>query len=349
MGLPFDAVSEAGAEGVVRAAATSGRRCFVSTPNLNFAAACLGDAEFRQSVIESDLSIADGMPIVLLARLLRAPLPERVAGSGLFERLMRGPADRPLTAYFYGGEDGVAEQAAAALAPGRCGVACVGYASPGFSSVDAMSEPAHIDPINASGAQLLVVAVGARKGQAWLLRNRDRLQTPVLAYLGAVINFVAGTVRRAPRAMQRLHLEWLWRILQEPALWRRYWNDGKALVTVLLTQALPAAARLRWQAPTSAELASATLVAVDEPGVTRLRLTGAWSAANAAPLRAALAAAVEAGRAPVVDLSAATHLDSAVVGLLILASGVRPQPVVQASPAARRWLRWFGAEYLAAR
>ena len=349
MGLPFDAVSEPQAEAIVRAAAAGGRRCFISTPNLNFAAACLDDAEFRESVIRSDLSVADGMPIVGLSRLLRAPLPERVAGSGLFERLMRNTQQPPLTVFFFGGEDGVAARAQEVLARERAGVQCVGFDAPGFGSVDDMSQPAVIDRINASGAQFLVVAIGARKGQAWLLRNLDRLQAPVLAYLGAVLNFVAGSVRRAPPWMQRVHLEWLWRVLQEPALARRYWNDGTTLLRVLLRHVLPTAWRLRMHAPSAALLAAARLEIIDDGGaVRRLRLTGAWTGDNLQPLRDALAGCARDGTAPAIDLSRAVYVDSAAAGVLVLASALRTAPVVAASPEVQRLLRGMGAGYLLA-
>src|SRR5258706_5997099 len=87
-GLPFDVLTEAQAEQALRRAIETRARCFLSTPNLNFAIACQTDAEFRQSVLASDLNVADGWPIVAAARLTGAALPARVAGSRLFERLV---------------------------------------------------------------------------------------------------------------------------------------------------------------------------------------------------------------------------------------------------------------------
>jgi N-acetylglucosaminyldiphosphoundecaprenol N-acetyl-beta-D-mannosaminyltransferase len=78
LGLPFDALDIAQAVQRVRAAAFSGQRCFVSTPNLNFAIAARRDSAFRDSVLHSDLSLVDGMPLVWIARLLGQPLHERV-------------------------------------------------------------------------------------------------------------------------------------------------------------------------------------------------------------------------------------------------------------------------------
>lgn len=90
LGLPFDAVDLAAAEKRIRAAASSGSPCLLTTPNLNFLVACLSDDAFRNSVINSDLSVADGMPLVWFARMLRIPIRERVAGSTLFDALRYG-------------------------------------------------------------------------------------------------------------------------------------------------------------------------------------------------------------------------------------------------------------------
>ena len=128
--------------------------------------------------------------------------------------------------YSFGGPDGVAEAAWRQLRFESKGLTCVGYESPGFGSIDEMSTEGIIQRINTSKADVLVVSLGARKGQAWIERNRRRLDVPVISHLGAVLHFVAGTVKRAPAWMQRIGLEWLWRIRQEPRLWRRYLLDG---------------------------------------------------------------------------------------------------------------------------
>ena len=101
LGLPVDAVDMAQAMKQVRASAQKKTPCFLSTPNLNFLIACQKDSKFRDAVINSDLSTADGMPLVWLARLLGIPIAERVAGSDLFEQLRKDSAS-PLSVYFFG-------------------------------------------------------------------------------------------------------------------------------------------------------------------------------------------------------------------------------------------------------
>ena len=89
------------------------------------------------------------------------------------------------------------------------------------------------------------MALGAQKGQAWLMANRGKLTVPVVSHLGATLNFLAGTVRRAPEGVRKLGLEWLWRIKEEPKLARRYLSDGGRLAWLLLTRVLPLSLWLR--------------------------------------------------------------------------------------------------------
>jgi N-acetylglucosaminyldiphosphoundecaprenol N-acetyl-beta-D-mannosaminyltransferase len=331
LGLPFDAIGLEAAAQRVRSDAFAGRRCFVSTPNLNFAIAARRDAAFRASVLHSDLSLADGMPLVWIARLLGLPVTERVSGADLFERLRKMPGE-PLRVYLFGGPDGVAERAAARINAAGGGLRCVGYETPGFGSVESMSSAAQIDRINASGAHFVVVALGAAKGQAWIERNAARLAAPVLSHLGAVINFSAGAVSRAPPWMQRSGLEWAWRVYAEPGLWRRYADDGLAALGLLATRVLPDWLDGLARAPAAGASAPRAAVGIHADGVTLL-LSGDFSGAAPDALRSALAR-IDAVPAPVrVDLAGATAFGAAAVGLLLLASGRRHGLVVVGATA----------------
>ncbi len=332
LGLPFDAISLPQAVARVRQAVQTRTPLFISTPNLNFLIGSQADAAFRQSVIESDLSLTDGMPIIWLSKLLGTPITERVAGSTLFEVLRSGPAAAgvpPIKVFFFGGPDGVAAIAAqhinAGPHPQGGGMRCVGYTSPGFGSIADMSTPAIIDQVNAAQADFVVVALGAAKGQAWIQHNRAQLHAPVISHLGAVVNFVAGTVSRAPPWAQRFGLEWAWRIKEEPTLWRRYWRDGLGLLALVFLQALPLAWRLRALAPTQAALQAAVVsvaVAGQGDGVV-LEMAGAWTAANLPRLLAALQAHATCWQPLTIDCSHTTYADSSVVGALSQLYGYR--------------------------
>ena len=326
LGLPFDAIGLDDTVEVLRAAAFSNTRCVVSTPNLNFVVAARTDPAFRDSVLRSDLCLADGAPIVWMAKRQGMPIRERVAGADVFDALRRhgGP---PLSVFFFGGPPGVAAQASQVLNASTGGLRCVGVDAAGFGSLDAMSTPETIARINASGAHFVIVSLGAKKGQAWIERNAGALQAPLLCHLGAVVNFVAGSVRRAPRWMQLAGLEWMWRIKEEPGLWRRYGSDGLAFLR------LAASSRRRVPGSSPAMIGEAPMhmdIRIgrdDEKGasadVVYIALGGACVAEASHPLREAFADAERHRCRIVLSLGDVTCVDSAFLGLLLLARGSR--------------------------
>jgi N-acetylglucosaminyldiphosphoundecaprenol N-acetyl-beta-D-mannosaminyltransferase len=187
------------------------------------------------------------MPVVWAARLIGVPVNDRIAGSDIFEALKRPRSSAEgFRLFLFGGARGVTAMAGSMLNAEAGALKCVGSLFPGFGSVDDMSADDIIATVNASGADFLMAALGARKGQAWLLRNRRLLQIPIRAHFGAALNFQAGTVKRAPTIMRTIGLEWLWRIKEEPSLWRRYWHDGWALARLLLTSVFPLAFASLW-------------------------------------------------------------------------------------------------------
>ncbi len=317
LGLPFDAVNMNAAVQIVRRAVAQRTACFISTPNLNFLIGCLTDRQFRQSVINSDLSIADGMPLVWIARFLDIPIRERVPGAGLFEAL-RNNVMHPLSVYFFGGPDGAAATACRRLNGESSGVHCTGFESPGFGSIEDLSSEATIAAINASNADFLLVALGAKKGQAWIEHNRSRISVPVISHLGAVVNFVAGTLQRAPPWMQRAGLEWLWRIKEEPGLWRRYYSDGSAFIRLLATRVIPNYRFIQRHTPKKQELGAAAIVVRESADEMVISLSGAWTRENLGPLRNCLARVVIAGMDLRVDLEHVVYVDAAFLGLMLV-------------------------------
>lgn len=320
LGLPFDAIDLAGSVRRVQEAAGKPEKCFLSTPNLNWLVACQTDQDLRNSVIDSDLSIVDGMPLVWVARWLGVPIAERVAGSAVFDGL-RASRAQPMSVFFFGGPEGIAEAACRRLNASVEGLSCAGYECPGFGTVEDMSSEATIAGINASGADFVVVALGAKKGQAWIERNRDRLSAPVISHLGAVVNFVAGTVSRAPVWMQRSGMEWLWRIKEETGLWRRYFSDGMVFLELLLTRVLPHVLLLRRQRPAPDEILGARAVLRENADETLLELSGAWVESNLGTVRESFGRALQLGRDVRIDMAEVSHVDSAFVGILLLLSG----------------------------
>jgi len=193
-----------------------------------------------------------------------------------------------------------------------------GYIYPGFVDVEQMSRSELISDINHSNADMVVVALGASKGQEWICRNRDKLEAPVIGHLGAVINFVAGSVKRAPTWMQRTGLEWIWRILEERSLLRRYLLDGLAFIGLVAKQIIPLAI-LQWRnTPKTSEYLRASISHTQRVGHADIQLHGAWCAANLRPVRAEFTRLERLHQSVTIDMADVSAMDSAFIGLLLL-------------------------------
>ena len=321
MGLPFDAVDMEWVVHHIRRIVRNRESCFLSAPNVNVVVGCRTNSHFRDSVIHSDLSIADGMPLVWIARLLLdVPIRGRIAGSSLFEALRSNPVER-LSVFFFGGQEGVAEIACQRLNADAMGLICAGFDFPGFGSFEEMSGDERIAKINASGADFLVVSLGVKKGQAWIEHNRARISVPVISHLGAVVDFVAERVRRAPTWTQRAGFEWLWRVKEDPGLWRRYLFDGLVFLWLLVARVIPYAWYLRRHTVDADQLATARVEASEDGQNYIIRLRGMWTRRNISPLRGCFSKAVLTEKNVRLEMGGVTYVDSAFVGLVTLLQG----------------------------
>ncbi len=350
-GLPFDAIDMAKTMARLRDAKFRKTSCFLTTPNLNFLALSQNDRDFRNSVIYSDIVIADGMPIVWIAKLLGIPVRERVSGSTLFEAFGR-EWRRKMTVYFFGGPDGVAAEASKRINEGSIGLTCVGYHSPGFVGVDEMSKSSILDNINASKADFLVVALGAKKGQAWIVKNQSRIKLPIVSHLGAVINFEAQRLKRAPVYLQKIGLEWVWRIKEEPLLWKRYWYDGWFFLRLLATKIFPHVLWLRFNQRRLERLSYKSIVALDYERVDcRLIVSGAVLDPISQEIRSVIRQASLQIKNVQVDIVNAEYLSFGFLGLLLLLKkqldkqGLQLK-VVGLRPEMRKLFDWNGLTYL---
>jgi len=183
--------------------------------------------------------VADGTPLVWYSRLLRRPLPERVAGSDLIYSLSQRAAQRGHRLFLLGGAAGVAEQAAAELCRRYAGLAIAGVEAPELAGLSPGDHAALIGRIRRARPDLLLAALGQPKGELWLAENYLALGVPACAQLGASFDFVAGRIRRAPRWTHRTGLEWAWRMGREPRrLVPRYLADAAFLVRAVLRDAM---------------------------------------------------------------------------------------------------------------
>jgi N-acetylglucosaminyldiphosphoundecaprenol N-acetyl-beta-D-mannosaminyltransferase len=353
LGLPIDAIKMPDVLHTIEAAAANATPLVMSTPNLNFLVKSQTDPDFRKSLLLSDLCPADGMPIVWIARLFGAPIMNRIAGSDIFDALKTGHnLGRPLKVFLFGGPEGVAAAACRALNALPSGLYCVGSHYPGFGSVDAMSRDDIINHVNSSEADFLVVSLGAKNGQSWLQRNQHRLLIPVRAHLGAVINFQAGTLKRAPLILRRLGLEWLWRIKEEPYLWRRYWNDGWAFLYLLVFRILPLLLWTRWLQLKYGHLEQDLVVSqVHGDECITLSLSGPATASHVGKVIPTLREAIATKKRIAIDFSNTRAIDARFLGLLLMLrkklNGSGPNPIlIGLSSELERTFRLNGLGFL---
>jgi N-acetylglucosaminyldiphosphoundecaprenol N-acetyl-beta-D-mannosaminyltransferase len=202
---------------------------YVVTPNVDHVVKLQSHPGMRAAYQDAALAVADGWPLVAASRWLGRRLPERVAGSDLVPSLLAaGKEFSDYRVYLLGAAEGVGLRAAERIRQRWPEVNVCGVSSPplGFDADSSESDDL-VEAINATSPHLLVVGLGAPRQEIWLQRNAPRLNARVAIAAGATIDFLAGEQVRAPRWIQALRLEWMFRLLSDPKrLTGRYAHDA---------------------------------------------------------------------------------------------------------------------------
>lgn len=178
--------------------------------------------EFLGILEQADIVTPDGMPLVWVMRFSGARRQQRVAGMDLLPALCGAAERRQVGIYFLGATSDVLARIRERLNHERPNVKIVGMEALPFRPMTDEEDSALVARVNASGAGLILVALGCPKQEIWMDQHRDRLQG-VMVGLGAAFPVYAGVLRRAPRVMRRTGTEWLFRLITEPRrLWKRY-------------------------------------------------------------------------------------------------------------------------------
>lgn len=213
---------------------------FVITPNVDHLMKLQRNRTFYQVYQEADYRICDSQILLFVSKFLGTPLKEKISGSDLFPAFYNYYRhDESMRIFLLGAAEGVAVRAQQRINAKLGRRMVVGAHSPSFGfERDEAECDRIIDLINASGATVLAVGVGAPKQELWIAKYRDRLpNVKVFLPIGATINFEAGEVARAPRWMSEVGMEWLYRILCEPRrLWKRYLGDAVPFFWLVLQQ-----------------------------------------------------------------------------------------------------------------
>ncbi len=196
----------------------------VVTPNVDQIVKVENDSYFRQICNDAELLLADGHPLLWIAKWYKTPLKEKICGSDLVPELCEMAAKKGYSVFFLGAEPGVAAIAAEKLQTKYKGLKVAGVYSPPFGFEKKEQE---IDEINkillASKADMLFVGMGVPKQDIFIYENKDKYKIPMSFSIGASIDFIAGTKKRAPRWMNEMGMEWVYRLFQEPKrMFKRY-------------------------------------------------------------------------------------------------------------------------------
>lgn len=199
------------------------------TPNVDHLVKLQYDKDFYDVYQKAEWVVCDSKILYLLSKLLKHPLPEAIPGSSFFTSYyMYHKNDPDCKVFLLGAKEGIAAKAMERINKKVGRQIVVGAHSPSFGFEKNEKECEElIEIVNKSGANVLLVGVGAPKQEKWIMKYRDKMPSVKLFMaLGATIDFEAGTLKRAPAIWQKIGMEWLYRVLKEPKrLFKRYFVD----------------------------------------------------------------------------------------------------------------------------
>ena len=228
MGVRFDNVTMTEALEKAKQMLQTEGADYVVTPNSEIVYEAMADQELEDLLNGASLVLPDGAGVVLGAKILGTPLKEKVAGVEFADGVLGLLAENGGSVYLLGSKPGVAELAAEKMLEKHPGLTVAGMADGYFKD-----EAAVVEKVNESHADVLFVCLGAPKQERFMVNHRGELNVKLMAGLGGSLDSFAGTVKRAPRWMINLSLEWFYRLLKEPWRFKRMLRLPKFLWAVV--------------------------------------------------------------------------------------------------------------------
>ena len=223
-----------GAAAAVVERALAGEGGYVCLGNVHALVSAVHEPALRRALDDASVVFPDGAAIAWLQRRSGAPWATRVAGPDLMVRVFEAGQERGLRHFLYGGTDEMLEMLERRLRKQFPGAEVCGAWAPPFAEVDAPEMARGVEVIQSSGAHIVWCGLGMPKQELWMRRYARRLAPALTLGVGAAFDFLAGTKRRAPKAMQRLGLEWLHRFASEPRrLGGRYLRTNSEFIALL--------------------------------------------------------------------------------------------------------------------
>lgn len=239
LGVLIDAVDYDAAVQRILAAAQARQPMAVSALAVHGVMTGVMDETHRYRLNHFDLIVPDGQPVRWALNMLhRAHLPDRVYGPTLTLKVCEAAAQAGVPIYLYGSRPEVLDALQRNLAQRFPGLVIAGAQPSRFRQTTAEEKEAIAQAIKASGAQIVFVGLGCPRQEVWAYEYREALSMPAIA-VGAAFDFHAGTLEQAPGRLQRMGLEWLYRLVKEPRrLWRRYVMLNPLYLWLLFLQAV---------------------------------------------------------------------------------------------------------------
>lgn len=249
MGMRLARLDRQGLLDHIFASLDRGKGGWLVTANLDFLRRYARDSSVRTLYEAADLRVADGMPLVWACKMKGEPLPERVAGSSLVWLLAERAARAGRSMYFLGGASGANEKARGVLIQKYPGFAWLDGSSPMVASPPTASDiTAVLAELRGRTPDFLLVGLGSPKQEEVIRALRPHLPSTWMIGVGVSFSFLAGDVRRAPKWMRKIGLEWVHRMMQEPGrLAQRYLLHDLPFAMRLFPHALLARFRRREQ------------------------------------------------------------------------------------------------------
>jgi len=218
LGVQFDKITMNESVALILKYLGDSEQKVVTTANPEIVMMAKRDLAFCQLINNGDLTVADGIGVVIGARLLGTPLPERVAGYDLFQHVFDEIKNMDYKVYFLGSGPGLAEKAAQKMMEKYVGLQVVGAHDGYFKEADIDQI---IDDMNDKGADLVLVGLGAPKQEKWIKNYGQRLNAKVLIGVGGSFDGMSGHIKRAPKIFIKLGLEWFHRLVTQPSRAKR--------------------------------------------------------------------------------------------------------------------------------
>ena len=338
VGVPVDNVDMSEAVRRIEGFVKDGGFHQIATANVNFLVNALRYPELQKVLGSCDMVVADGMPLLWISKWMGLPLPERVPGVDMIPHLARLSAEHGYGIYLLGSSELSAKTAQTNLERDYPGVKIIGHHCPAWRPLDDMDDDVILAKIAEAKPDILLVGFGNPKQELWLARHRHAINVPVCIGVGGSMDMLAGVVHRSPVKWQKMGLEWMFRMLQEPRrLARRYLADFFGLVGPLTRQVLALQMQAGRRGLSKMDLSY-------HRGATVAHLRGGLTAMDCAAIADLGEVATRAGQQLLLDLSGVTYVGPDALQRLIriafaLREGGSALWLTSAKPSVGRVLR----------